>query len=82
MAKKADDDVKQVEAKRQDVETTVAQRESDVRLKTALLKKRCAYCGQAAWEVCRTDGEIRYIKCRGCGRNDKIVVAGAELPEK
>lgn len=79
MAKKQDNDVQQADAKRE-VETTMAMREADVRLRKTLLEKQCPYCGQKAWDVYKTDGEIRYIKCRGCGRNDKIVVPGAALP--
>ena len=52
MAKK-DNDVKQVEAQRE-IETTMAVREANVRLKKALLEKRCVYCGQAAWEITKT----------------------------
>ena len=80
MAKKNDNGIEELESQR-DIETTMAQREGDVRLKRALLKKQCRHCGQRAWDVYKTEGAIRYIKCRGCNRNDKIVVATGQQEE-
>ena len=57
-----------VDAQRK-LETTTA-----IRVKIALANKRCPECGQSVWDIYKTEGSIRYIKCRGCGRNDKIAV--------
>lgn len=63
--------VQDLKARRTNAEATDA-----IRLQTALQRKRCRHCGQSgtAWAVYKTDGEIRYLKCRGCGRTDKLVV--------
>jgi len=79
MAKRKNSNVEAVEAKRE-IETTRAIREANVRLKQALLDKRCRYCGQQVWSVYKTDGKVRYIKCHGCGRTDKIVVPLPDVP--
>jgi transcription elongation factor Elf1 len=63
--------ISELKAVRTNVETTDA-----IRLELALQRKRCRYCGQSgsAWTVYKTEGETRYLKCRGCGRNDKVIV--------
>jgi len=30
-------------------------------------------CGRAEWRVEHTEGRVRYVKCRSCGRRQKIV---------
>ena len=45
-----------------------------LRLKAALAKKQCRHCGQRSWDLYRTVGDTRYLKCRGCTRNDTITV--------
>ena len=63
--------VSQLRARRTNAQTTDA-----IRLEVALQQKRCRHCGQSgtAWQVYKTDGEVRYLKCRGCSRNDKVMV--------
>jgi flavoprotein len=61
--------VQELTASRQELATTDA-----LRLKLELAKKRCEHCGQRAWTVEHTEGEVRYLKCRGCGRTGKVAV--------
>lgn len=70
--------VEDLKARRTNAEATDA-----IRLQTALQRKRCRHCGQSgtAWMVYKTDGEVRYLKCRGCGRNDKVAVSRAARPD-
>ncbi len=52
-----------------------------LRLDNALQKKRCRHCGQYVWDVTHTDGEIRSLKCRGCGATAKLVVTRRAIAE-
>lgn len=40
---------------------------------TMILETMPCQCGQPQWHVTSTQGRIRYIKCRSCGRTDKFV---------
>jgi len=45
------------------------------RLQLALSTERCRHCGQTgAWIIYKVDGQVRYVKCRGCTRNSKVIV--------
>ena len=45
-----------------------------LRLQLALASRVCRHCGQSVWIVSHTEGRTRYVKCRGCGHNDKISI--------
>jgi len=67
----AKEEQEELEAKRE-VEDTSAKRESLADLQHKLSQKRCAYCGVCAWRVERTDGCVRYVRCKGCGRSETV----------
>ena len=54
--------VQDLKARRTNAEATDA-----IRLQTALQRKRCRHCGQSgtAWIGTSTQGDVRYLKCRG-----------------
>ena len=70
--------VQDLKARRTNAEATDA-----IRLQTALQRKRCRHCGQSgtAWVVTSTQGDVRYLKCRGCSHTDKVVVGRTARPD-
>ena len=49
----------------------------ELRLKQALINYVCNYCGAGNPEIYKTDGRIRYVRCRQCSSTDpgKIVIS-------
>ena len=54
-------------------------------LNRALAVKRCQHCGiRGAWTIYnveRTRGRIRYVRCLGCNRSDQVTVVVREEAE-
>jgi hypothetical protein len=50
----------------------VERAEKAVRLARAEAAQGCP-CGHPDWRVYHTSGRTRYVKCRSCGRAEKIV---------
>ena len=45
------------------------------KLDAALAEKRCLNClSVGCWEIYKTDGKVRYVRCKACGKSDKIAV--------
>ena len=49
-------------------------REEAGKLHSLIAKTQCEICGiKGCFDVTRTDGKIRHIKCRGCSNSTKIM---------
>ena len=51
----------------------LAKRRARAALLAALAAKPCP-CGRPDWRVVSTQGRVRYLKCRTCGRSGKHAV--------
>jgi len=40
---------------------------------TLALEAKPCVCGQPRWHVTSVQGRVRHLKCRSCGRTDKLV---------
>ena len=50
-----------------------ARAEENAELAGLLARKQCIHCGQkACWAVTKTDGKVRYLRCKGCSNPDKV----------
>jgi hypothetical protein len=67
-------------------ETPRGKRLTQAALNDALARKRCSHCAtRGAWKIYSQDGKggaVRYVKCLGCGRTDKVPVIATETDDE
>jgi len=79
MGEVAKEETPPAETKRPRTVNAAAKRKTEtteaIRLKTEMVNRRCRHCGQTGlWDIYKTRGPQRYIRCRACSRTDSVNV--------